>query len=126
VNRQVNNSLYGGSNMSMGSVKYGGSGTTSRPMPSEVRNAYYKSGATPSEVRMNAAAMGPLTPNGPIDYIPKRGSNDGGRGGYAPQPAMMPSYNTGSVRRPVMPPSPNQTLIAPKQFNSAIPPTQFR
>jgi hypothetical protein len=41
-----------------------------QPLPSETRMAIERSGALPSEIRMNAAAAGPLTPNGAMDYVP--------------------------------------------------------
>lgn len=71
---RVNNQIYGSSSPS---IKYGpqvnGSvytpASTSRAMPSELRNAYYKSGDLPSTIRMNAAAIGPLAPSGPMAYI---------------------------------------------------------
>ena len=43
--------------------------SSSMAMPSEVRNAYAVTGATPSSIRMNAAALGPLAPGGPSSYI---------------------------------------------------------
>src|SRR3954447_17178969 len=70
VNRQVG-PVY---SPSAGSVRYASVAArptvTSNLLPSEARNAYYKSGALPSEIRMNFAAVGPLSPNGVRDYIP--------------------------------------------------------
>jgi len=43
---------------------------SSVPMDSELRHAYWQSGAMPSDIRMGYAALGPLTPGGPISYIP--------------------------------------------------------
>jgi hypothetical protein len=39
-------------------------------MRSELRNAYVRSGALPSDIRMGYAAVGPLSPSGPLAYIP--------------------------------------------------------
>jgi hypothetical protein len=47
-------------------------GYQTRLLPSEERFARWRSGALPSEIEMNRAAIGPLTPNGEIDYIPRR------------------------------------------------------
>jgi hypothetical protein len=121
VNTRVDNSLYGAGSIPIGSVKCTPA-STSMPMQSEIRNEYYRSGAIPSDIKMNRAAQGPLTPNGPMDYIPKP---QPAQGAYVPPPMTMPAYNTGSIQRPMMPSSPNQTMIAPKQFNSAIAPTKF-
>ncbi len=120
VNTRVDNSLYGAANM--GSVKY--SNNTSVPMPSEVRFAYYQSGATPSEVKMNMAAQGRITPNGAMDYIPNRASP--GQSAYVPPSQGNLAYNTGSVQRPVMPASPNQAMISPVRINAAMPTGQIR
>jgi hypothetical protein len=119
VNTRVDNSLYGAGSIPIGSVKYTPA-STSMPMQSEIRNEYYKSGAIPSDIKMNRAAQGPLTPNGPMDYIPKA---QPAQGAYVPP--TMPAYGTGSVQRPMMSPSPNQAMIAPTSFNSAIAPTKF-
>src|SRR4051794_14035962 len=70
VNRQVG-PVY---SQSAGSVRYASVAArptgTSNLLPSEARNAYYKSGALPSEIRMNFAAVGPLAPSGVRAYIP--------------------------------------------------------
>ena len=68
VNRQVNNrvnpELYGGG--TRGSMRY----SNSSLLPSESRYATWKSGALPSEVTMNARAIGPLAPSGSVAYVP--------------------------------------------------------
>jgi hypothetical protein len=80
VNRQVGGAvqpIYGGSGSAGGgSVRYGyvtpsvpGSSTL---LPSEARNAYYRSGALPSEVRMNYRAVGPMAPGGAAAYLPSQ------------------------------------------------------
>src|SRR3954464_4905100 len=70
VNRQVGPVYSQGA----GSVRYANVAArptvTSNLLPSEARNAYYKSGALPSEIRMNFAAVGPLAPSGVRAYIP--------------------------------------------------------
>lgn len=68
---QVNNQIYGNPGPS---VKYGwGPGTqrpnSSVPMGSEVRYAAWSTGTTPSEFRMNRAAMGPITTAGAMSYV---------------------------------------------------------
>lgn len=75
---QVNRQIYGSAGPSSGSVRYapqylGGSPTAPRTanlLPSEARNAYARSGALPSNIRMNYNAVGPLSPTGAIAYIP--------------------------------------------------------
>jgi len=66
VNNRVGGELYG-NNTNMGSVRYSSQQVL---LPSEYRNAAWKSGALPSEMAMNARAVGPLPPNGAISYIP--------------------------------------------------------
>src|SRR4051794_21035251 len=70
VQTRVGGELYG-NNPNMGSVHYA---ARSQPnlLPSEARYATWRSGALPSEIAMNAAAVGPLAPNGAISYIPKQ------------------------------------------------------
>jgi hypothetical protein len=118
VNNRVDNSLYGAGSIPIGSVKYTPA-STSMPMASENRFDYLKSGAIPATIKMNAASVGPLSPNGPNDYIPKPPPPSS----YVPP--TMPAYGTGSVQRPMMSASPNQAMIAPTSFNSAIAPTRF-
>src|SRR3954471_18225535 len=70
---QVNRQKYGSAGTSMsGSVRYapqylGGAATapgTANLLPSEVRNAYVRSGQLPSNIKMAYNAIGPLTPTG--------------------------------------------------------------
>lgn len=68
VQRQVNTALYATGSKS--SVRYAKDLGTSVAMPSELRYAYVRSGALPSEIRMNVARIGPLSPGGPLSYIP--------------------------------------------------------
>jgi hypothetical protein len=65
ANNRVNPELYGGG--AKGSMRYSANTTL---LPSEARYATWKSGALPSEVRMNYLATGPLAPSGSIAYIP--------------------------------------------------------
>ena len=75
VNNQVNNqrgaAIYGGT---PSSVKYYAA-DTSRALPSEVRNGYFKSGALPSDISGGYSRLGPLTPGGPITYVPATSSS---------------------------------------------------
>lgn len=68
VNNRVGGELYG-NNTNMGSVRYAAYSQRT-VLPSEARYATWRSGALPSEVAMNAAAVGPLAPNGAISYVP--------------------------------------------------------
>jgi hypothetical protein len=90
INRQVGQPVYGGSGGGGGggSVRYGYVAPTAphsaNLLPSEARNAYYRSGALPSEIRMNVRAVGPMAPGGVSAYIPP-GSPVVIRAGNAPQ-----------------------------------------
>jgi hypothetical protein len=111
VNTRVNNPVYGGG--STGSVRYS---NTSVAMPSEVRHAYWKSGAIPSEVRMNAAAIGPIPSGGSISYIPSKPSWQESRSGgssYVPPAQGQSAFTTGSVRNATLSPNSNQLLTSP-------------
>jgi hypothetical protein len=83
----VNTELYGGG--TVGSVRYGGNPVgTSWLLPSEFRQAILSSGALPSDVRAQMAAVGPIPPEGPAAYIP-------------PPPSYQSStFNRGTVRYP--------------------------
>ena len=85
---RVNNELYGNnggsvryssrpmgstqpySSRPMGSSQGGNFKPNNPPMQGELRHAYLASGALPSEVRAQAAQVGPLPREGPIAYIP--------------------------------------------------------
>ncbi|HEY7089375.1 MAG TPA: hypothetical protein VH518_14860 [Tepidisphaeraceae bacterium] len=78
---QVNNQVYRGGAANTGSMRYGLQAQNTMPiqsaytmLPSQVRYATWKSGALPSEVRMQANAIGPLAPSGSIAYIPPKPS----------------------------------------------------
>ena len=95
INPQVNPELYG--HGTENSIRY--SSGSSVPMDSEMRHAYWQSGATPSDIRMNYAALGPMTPGGPIAYIPPPTSY--ANKPVAPTPAAMgaSAYGTaGTIR----------------------------
>jgi hypothetical protein len=72
---QVNTQVYrgGAQSYSPGAVKYSTSlmaNNASYQLPSQVRYAAFKSGALPSELKMNYNAIGPLAPSGAMAYIP--------------------------------------------------------
>jgi hypothetical protein len=110
VNRRVDNSLYGAG--SAPSIKY--SRNTSIAMPSEVRYAEIRSGALPSELAMNRAAMGPLASGGNIAYVPPQPTWTQVRQqvAAAPPPRQSP-YATGSIKHSNLPASPNQIVAQP-------------
>jgi hypothetical protein len=73
VGAQVNRQIYGNTSSS---VRYGRSyqptyGPQQMLLPSENRNLIYRSGALPSTIRMNAAAIGPMAPQGVAAYVPE-------------------------------------------------------
>jgi hypothetical protein len=68
VDNRVGGELYGNNSSN---VRYPVPGHF-RLLPSEERYARWRSGALPSEIEMNRAAIGPLSPNGELDYIPQQ------------------------------------------------------
>jgi hypothetical protein len=75
----VNQPIYGrGGGGGGGSVRYGYVGPSaprsSNLLPSEVRNMHARSGALPSEIRMNYRSIGPAAPGGAAAYIPSGGA----------------------------------------------------
>jgi hypothetical protein len=76
---QVNRQIYGNSGPAAGSIRYAPQYLGAAPnipssgaaLPSELRNAYVRSGALPSDIRMNYARIGPNAPGGAIAYIPQ-------------------------------------------------------
>jgi len=113
VNPQVNTALYGGGVPA--SVRYANAGNTSRPMASELRYAYVKSGALPSDIRMGYAQLGPLNPSGPMAYIPSATPS------YMPQPNTAPpsamgasAYSSGSIRYSSPAAAPSASYVAPR------------
>jgi hypothetical protein len=72
---RVNTQIYGNTSSS---VRYGRSyqpsyanQPTYNLLPSENRNLIYRSGALPSTIRMNHAAVGPMAPQGVAAYVPE-------------------------------------------------------
>ena len=93
VSRQVNVGLQG--TPMTGSVRYA---PTSVAMQSEVRNAYWQSGALPSDIKMGYAALGPLTPGGAMDYIPPKPNYLTKPSAAPPAPMGSSAFSTGSIR----------------------------
>jgi hypothetical protein len=81
VSMQVNTELRP-SSQSSASIRYAQDRAYSRPMNSEFRHAYWKSGALPSDVKMGYNIMGPMAAD-PLSYIPAKPS-------YAQKPAPTP------------------------------------
>jgi hypothetical protein len=138
VNTRVGGELYG-NNYNTGSVHY-----QTAYLPSEVRFAELRSGALPSELRMNAAAVGKLSPEGAVAYIPAQselqkavkapapalwgpaygkrpegGGNSGGGGGM-PAPTPLAQPNMGTVRHAQAAGS-SQYFITPQLTSAAGP-----
>jgi hypothetical protein len=60
-------------------------------LPSEARNAIIRSGALPSEITQNRFEIGPLSPNGIIDYVPRQSALQ--RAARLPSPQLVnPEY----------------------------------
>jgi hypothetical protein len=86
---------------------------TSYALPSEVRYAYWKSGALPSEIQMNAAAIGPMAPGGPIAYVPPPPS-------YQTKPATpIPAPQTFSTGATIRYSAPSNSYTPPAYSSSA-------
>jgi len=66
VNTQVGGELYGHNSNTLYLRPY-----QFQLLPSEERYAAFRSGALPSELELNRSSIGPLTPNGVLDYIPR-------------------------------------------------------
>lgn len=95
VNNRVGGELYG-NNTNMGSIRYAAM-TQTAVLPSEARYATWRSGALPSEIAMNARAVGPLAPNGAISYVPPQSSLQAAMKMPAPQ-LYNPAYNISGAR----------------------------
>jgi hypothetical protein len=88
LNNRVNPELYGGG--TGGSMRY--AMPQSQLLPSEARNATWRSGALPSDIRMNQLSVGPLAPSGSIAYVP--GPSPLQQAMKLPQPQLYnPAYN---------------------------------
>jgi hypothetical protein len=87
VDKRVGGELYGNNS----------NGLTLRPyqvrlLPSEERFAIERSGMLPSELELNRSAVGPLSPNGVLDYITPRSSLE--RAMHDPEPQLYnPAYD---------------------------------
>jgi hypothetical protein len=105
ANTRVNNGLYGAG--TVGSVQYArGPVHQTSQLRSEVRHAYWKSGALPSDVKMNYAAMGPLASGGAISYIPSSKE-------YASSKTVVqdPLKQPPSMQRRAVPPAPAPSSV---------------
>src|SRR4051794_31490928 len=93
INPQINAEIYG--NGAVNSVRY--SSPSSVAMNSEVRHAYWKSGALPSDLRAGYSSIGPMAPGGAMAYIPSAQSHL--TKPVAPMPSAMSAstYNTGAT-----------------------------
>ena len=92
VNPRVNNALY--STASSGTIRYGLN--SSQPMMGELRHAFWQSGALPSDVRMNYAAIGPMADR--FSYIPSTPSWQTRDLGPHPAPQGAGAFGMGTIR----------------------------
>ena len=117
ISRQVNVGLQG--TPMTGSVHYA---PTSIAMSSEVRQAYWQSGALPSDVRMGFASLGPMTPGGAIDYIPPKPSYLTKPAGAPPAPSGSKAYSTGSIRYapPALPATGTAQIVSPNLAGTSM------
>ncbi len=98
-------------------------------LPSEILIARQRSGATPSELRTQADAVGPLSPNGQADYIPALSPLQQAVGASPPilfGPAYLNSHtmsyrNTGPTPSGIINPDPVQTGITRGQKTESSP-----
>ena len=124
VNNTPNRAVYGG--VQSGSVKYAGvnpsvAARTSQPMHSEFRHAYYKSGATPSSLRMGYNAMGPMAEGGPTAYLNYKPDYLKPKSSALPAPSGSAAYApTGSVRYNQSTPARAPALSTPPPLNALI------
>ena len=126
VNNSVNTRLYGGG--TSGSVRYAGvnpeiRSRTSVAMQSELRHAYWKSGATPSDVRMGYAALGPMTEGGPISYINYKPSYLSNSKAAPPPAGGSAAYSTmGSIKYSSPAAAPSAALVSSKSLDALLAP----
>lgn len=98
-------------------------------LPSEILIATQRSGATPSELRTQADAVGPLSSNGPADYIPGLSPLQRAVGATPPVlfgPAYFNSHamsfrNAGPIPSGVINPDPVQAGINRAKSNETSP-----
>jgi hypothetical protein len=94
VDNRVGGELYGRQN-STGSYPVG----QYRLLPSEERNAVWRSGMLPSEFQANRTAFGPLPPQGTINYVTPRSPLQ--RAMNLPDPQLVnPGYQLGGQGQP--------------------------
>ena len=119
VNPQVNTALYGGGVPA--SVKYANAGSTSTPMQSELRYAYWKSGALPSDIRMGYAQIGPMNPQGPMAVIDAATPNYMPVKSTAPPAAMgSAAFSGGGSVRYSSSPAPSAAYVPPRSVSPAL------
>lgn len=116
---QTNTALYPTS-ANPGSMRYGGQNATNNPLlPSQARQEVVQSGLTPSQLRGNAMAAGPLAEGGVAAIVPGgtqleratgQSGGGGGSGSVRPAPAA-----TGSMRynQPMSQPPPDLRIGGP-------------
>jgi hypothetical protein len=137
---QVNRQVYRGGvqSSSPGAVKYSTSllSNSSVALPSQVRYSAFTSGATPSALKMQYNAVGPLAPSGAMAYIPPAPNYRTSKpvtGNYvnlqqpAPAPlasgfAASPSASMGSVR---LAPTPGVSTASPFSGIQSSPASPF-
>src|SRR4051812_24207840 len=94
VDNRVGGELYGHENSS-GRYPVG----QYRLLPSEERNAVWRSGMLPTELRANRDAFGPLPPEGTINYVTRRSPLQ--RALNQPEPQLVnPGYQIGAQGQP--------------------------
>jgi hypothetical protein len=101
VENRVNTALYSGGRV--GSVRYTPA-ASSQMLPSEFRYEAVRSGALPSDIRMNYAAIGPNAPGGYQAYLQNPNPIYRPRpkpGPPPPSPGAPSTLALGSVRNPV-------------------------
>jgi hypothetical protein len=124
----VNNAVYAGTSSS-GSVRYAGVNPsvhkqTSVPMRSEFRYAYYKSGATPSDVRTGYAALGPMIESGPLSYIDYKPSYQSKKPGPpVPQVNASDAAAAGSIRYSAPSRGQSSAAVSPQAIDALIKPS---
>jgi hypothetical protein len=130
VNTRVNNQLYGDGGRTGASIRYAQATQSSVPMRSEVRHAYWQSGATPSDLRMGYAALGPMAPGGVMSYIPAKPDYTQRRPS-TPAPTQRPRYAgtgqstyTGQSVRYSSPSAPGPSAVRSQAPSRAVTPSK--
>lgn len=87
VDNRVGGELYGNNSNALSLRPY-----QVQLLPSEERMAIERSGMLPSELQLNRSSIGPLTPNGALDYITPRSTLQ--RAMHDPEPQLYnPAYD---------------------------------